>query len=191
MSIHSSAQLSPIFSETHPSDMGSVVNDDGRGSTTTALNFPMDTADCYSGDCSEEMPGLAWAFEMTLLAHPFPIERCFSGRVQADCWAASLLSCVPCRNKGRRIQTRSSFGRYPSGALPLILDEAANPNDYTANTGGSIGGSPQQTGSFQGSSINFDIVTLTETTVVPVPAAAWLFGSGLLGLVGVARRKKA
>jgi len=26
---------------------------------------------------------------------------------------------------------------------------------------------------------------------VPVPAAAWLFGSGLLGLVGIARRKKA
>ena len=28
-------------------------------------------------------------------------------------------------------------------------------------------------------------------TVVPIPAAAWLFGSGLLGLVGIARRKKA
>ncbi len=27
-------------------------------------------------------------------------------------------------------------------------------------------------------------------TVVPVPAAVWLFGSGLLGIVGVARRKK-
>jgi len=27
-------------------------------------------------------------------------------------------------------------------------------------------------------------------TAVPVPAAAWLFGSGLLGLVGIARRKK-
>jgi hypothetical protein len=26
--------------------------------------------------------------------------------------------------------------------------------------------------------------------VVPVPAAVWLFGSGLIGLVGVARRKK-
>jgi hypothetical protein len=26
---------------------------------------------------------------------------------------------------------------------------------------------------------------------IPVPAAVWLFGSGLLGLVGVARRKKA
>ena len=29
------------------------------------------------------------------------------------------------------------------------------------------------------------------SAVVPVPAAVWLFGSGLLGLVGMARRKKA
>jgi len=26
---------------------------------------------------------------------------------------------------------------------------------------------------------------------VPIPAAVWLFGSGILGLVGIARRKKA
>ena len=30
-----------------------------------------------------------------------------------------------------------------------------------------------------------------DLTAVPVPAAVWLFGSGLLGLVGVARRKSA
>jgi hypothetical protein len=29
----------------------------------------------------------------------------------------------------------------------------------------------------------------TTPSAVPVPAAAWLFGSGLLGLVGVARRR--
>jgi hypothetical protein len=32
---------------------------------------------------------------------------------------------------------------------------------------------------------------MADVTTVPVPAAVWLFGSGLLGLVGIARRKKA
>ncbi len=32
--------------------------------------------------------------------------------------------------------------------------------------------------------------TMASAPAVPVPAAVWLFGSGLLGLVGVARRKK-
>lgn len=41
-------------------------------------------------------------------------------------------------------------------------------------------------GAFPGFNANFDF-----TTAVPVPAAVWLFGSGLLGLVGVARRRKA
>ena len=36
----------------------------------------------------------------------------------------------------------------------------------------------------------FDISIASASTVIPVPAAAWLFGSGLLGLVGVARRRK-
>ncbi|MFC1772396.1 VPLPA-CTERM sorting domain-containing protein [Pseudomonadota bacterium] len=34
-------------------------------------------------------------------------------------------------------------------------------------------------------------VWVGNSAVVPVPAAVWLFGSGLLGLVGVARRKQA
>jgi len=38
---------------------------------------------------------------------------------------------------------------------------------------------------------SFNGMTVTNLTSVPVPAAAWLFGSGLLGLIGMARRKKA
>lgn len=34
-----------------------------------------------------------------------------------------------------------------------------------------------------------DAKTVVPAAVVPVPAAAWLFGSGLIGLVGVARRR--
>ena len=36
-----------------------------------------------------------------------------------------------------------------------------------------------------------DLMEVTPPSEVPVPAALWLFGSGLLGLVGMARRKKA
>jgi hypothetical protein len=32
--------------------------------------------------------------------------------------------------------------------------------------------------------------TVSAPSAIPVPAAVWLFGSGLVGLVGVARRKK-
>jgi len=35
-----------------------------------------------------------------------------------------------------------------------------------------------------------EAVRTGDVATVPIPAAAWLFGSGLLGLVGVARRKK-
>ena len=38
-----------------------------------------------------------------------------------------------------------------------------------------------------GGAMYWDSASLTQ---VPVPAAVWLFGSGLLGLVGVARRRK-
>ena len=34
-------------------------------------------------------------------------------------------------------------------------------------------------------------VRMTEMPEIPIPAAVWLFGSGLLGLIGIARRRKA
>jgi len=33
--------------------------------------------------------------------------------------------------------------------------------------------------------------TLASVSAVPIPAAVWLFGSGLIGLVGLAKRRKA
>ena len=48
-------------------------------------------------------------------------------------------------------------------------------------TGGSL------VGYFTGT--HLDSAELGPVTVVPVPAAVWLFGSGLIGLMGMACRK--
>ncbi len=58
-----------------------------------------------------------------------------------------------------------------------------------------ISGSPMIDGPFRGMNVNFDIgsgnsLTVLSVSSVPVPATVWLFGSGLIGLIGVARRKK-
>ena len=40
------------------------------------------------------------------------------------------------------------------------------------------------------SEVGFGLTTqFVESSVVPIPAAAWLFGSGLVGLIGIARKK--
>ena len=58
---------------------------------------------------------------------------------------------------------------------------------YTLQFAAVCGGSPSCTADYY-----FDNVSImADVNAVPIPAAVWLFGSGLLGLIGVARRKKA
>ena len=40
-----------------------------------------------------------------------------------------------------------------------------------------------------GKTLELSHLSIYASTVVPVPAAVWLFGSGLIGLIGLARRK--
>ena len=92
-------------------------------------------------------------------------------------------------------------GRIPIGPVPIATSSYnVNGATGTSTTLGQlslgaddgIGGSPMDNGPFSSYSINLDLTSLTFTAVssVPVPAAVWLFGSGLVGLAGVARRRK-
>jgi len=73
----------------------------------------------------------------------------------------------------------------PSAPWGLVSVDSDDPDN--------IPGTPMATnGPFAGSNANF-MANMTPTpapSAVPVPAAVWLFGSGLMGLVGVARRRK-
>lgn len=64
-----------------------------------------------------------------------------------------------------------------------------------------IGGAPMDNGPFENFNMNLDMTSVRlmpdiecyscpQPPPVPIPAAVWLFGSGLLGLVGIAKRRK-
>ena len=72
------------------------------------------------------------------------------------------------------------------GGTPATNVQSGTPCTYTSFvTGGARGGGGSN---FTGSNSGTGSFTV-DTAIVPVPAAVWLFGSGLLGLWGVARRK--
>jgi len=93
------------------------------------------------------------------------------------CNSGSTASIINCLYDG---------GGFGSAGAPI----ASNPWMLASGDpdGDGIMGVPMAAGGpFQFFNANFNA---NLTAVVPVPAAAWLFGSGLLGLLGVARRRK-
>jgi len=94
----------------------------------------------------------------------------------------------------------TGYTKYNSVTAKEELDADGNPTTDTlgifALTISIADAFPGFDGTFNGASLQifgggYDSgLALVGTTAVPVPAAVWLFGSGLLGLVGVARRKK-
>ena len=77
--------------------------------------------------------------------------------------------------------------------------DSSNPIDIWNVLGVGTAAAPDNTASVDfnvlvlapaGGSGYFDSISAESVPAIPVPAAVWLFGSGLLGLVGVARRRK-
>ncbi len=84
------------------------------------------------------------------------------------------------------------------GAVPMAMTNF-NTNGTTLGdvfplVDDGISGSPSTTAPITGFHFGFDFTLMTSTGVVyppvPIPAAVWLFGSGFLGLIGVARRHR-
>lgn len=104
-------------------------------------------------------------------------------------------------NVGTETFTASNDKNYLGGSNPYLTFDAASQLfdfDFLAQSG--VNGAPAN---FNSSFMFFDDLggaygdllgewrANVTISPVPVPAAVWLFGSGLLGLAGIARRKSA
>lgn len=81
------------------------------------------------------------------------------------------------------------FNQAPQNSVGA-LDSSMNFFVITSSTGG--GASPGRVFAFNDLKLDAaGLLSAASVSEVPVPAAVWLFGSGLLGMMGVGRRRKA
>ena len=81
-----------------------------------------------------------------------------------------------------------SWGSNPDGIANIICNvDCGNGDTYSLFYTATV---PEDE-PYGFANLTYELYLTGTVSAVPVPAAVWLFGSGLIGLIGVARRKKA
>lgn len=133
--------------------------------------------------------GATVPIDWNMAAFPFPSIDILSITVDAPSvggiWTASLV-------------TPYTVGLIPAGTDTELISNLAIPQGDIYDTFAGVSGNPVGTvisttapvGFEDFIGIAFGDFIFAAASPVPVPPAIWLFGSGLIGLIGIARRKK-
>ncbi len=149
--------------------LAAVMSYDWNGNNNTPLTAIMDATGFFNSIIGT-LPGTGWS-------------------VGADCFACAT-SATPDTVFGHQV-----------GAVPIAmttLNTAGTTLDslFPLNDDYGRSGSPSTTAPITGAGFDFDFTSITSYNAVivipqvPVPAAVWLFSSGLIGLASVARRRR-
>lgn len=144
---------------------------------TGTFNFDMATGTGTGGNMSTSQPffGIPWtASDITMSAN-------MDGSVNADMTFTWGVTVIP---------VNLTLAMSPNADGTVSVNSSADAD------GDGIPSTAMTTGPFSGFSPEFAgtatcVADCGAPAEVPVPAAVWLFGSGLVGLAGVARRRKA
>lgn len=107
------------------------------------------------------------------------------GHPSAYTWSDYNVDLTGAISSNRTVTITSGTNFLHDGATGQIEFLWGNGSDLSSALLG------QATITVSGGPISIIPTPITPPSTIPVPAAAWLFGSGLIGLAGFARRKKA
>jgi hypothetical protein len=164
------------------SDTFNVVN---PGTTITGASFgiwffPGDTLTSAELSITSGENGGTFYFDQTV---NFTLGTCTVNNLGFNVCTENTAFNGPALNSGTfwlNLQNAST----PSGD-PAFWDENSGPSSASQNTIGSI---PSESFTILGTSTT-EITTTGTTTSVPEPSSMMLFGSGVLGLAGIVRRR--
>ena len=91
---------------------------------------------------------------------------------------------------GQLEATYSTFGTVFGPTFDFFSMDFIALGSSTVNIAAGPGGDWQDGNTPLASPVIIDSYVGASVSAVPVPAAVWLFGSGLIGMVGIARRRK-
>lgn len=153
---------------------------------------------CCTGDFGIMLNGLGFRSDGTLFANGWATGPSYPDANTSHLFTVDLATGVAMNLGpsgvvlGRSLKYSGLAFNTDGTLLSLGSLDAASGTLYSVNTFNGAATSLNSGTGYATGPIHFGVdggLTFAPTAPVPVPAAAWLFGSGLLGLIGVARRK--